>query len=611
MKKEKKTGSDLFDKPEIVRDVINSLSSHIALIDEKGFIIAVNKSWQLFSTINGLKSPNFGIGLNYLNIAEATNGSDAEFGKKISSAIKEVLAGNIKYYSMVYPCHSPLEKQWYKVVVTPFKNDSISGGAVISHRDITENFLIKEELHKSEARYQYLFDHASDGIFLFDENLQIKNVNEAACRQVGYSACELSNMVVNDLFFVEDLKVRPIRIKELSLGENIINERKFRRKDGSFLEVEINSKKLPNGSYQGICRDISERKRNEKLLASKENYIHTILNSDPECIKLISEDGICLSMNPAGLNMLELNNEKMIIGKPILGFICPDHQDVALQLLAKVFRGESATMEYEITTINGKIKWLEAQAVPFRDPEGNIESCLWISRDITERIKDKQALQKAHLRLKKSFTNIQSIIENERKEISRELHDELGQKLTALNLDIAWLSKKFQPDHFEEKAVIVEMKDILSSLLETIQRISKNLRPPILEQLDLEDAIEWLVTDFEKRSKIQCTLNINTDNAGKEESIKVNVFRILQESLTNIMRHSNASKVFISLKEIEGQLNVEVSDNGQGISEAQLKNVNSLGLIGIKERIDSLQGSFIISGIPGKGTKLQAIIPVN
>lgn len=601
---------DLFYKPEIVKEVLNSLSSHIVLLDEHGTIVAVNKSWQIFLEINDIKYPKFGLFTNYIDFAKEKLFANDEYSNRIGAALREIIDGNIKYFSMIYAGRDTTAGSWYIVVVTPFENSSLHAGVVVSHRDITEQVLTKDKLSKSEAKYQYLFDHASDGIFLFDENLNIKNANEAASNQVGYSLSELTNLTVNDLFFAEDLKIRPIKIKELNAGQNIINERNFKRKDGSFLAVEINSKKLPNGTYQGICRDISERRRNEKLLARKENYIHNILSADPECIKLISEDGLYLSINQAGLGILEVPSEKQIIGESVLTYICPEYHSIAIKQLQKAFKGESGILEYQITTFLGNKKWLEGQAVPFKDLDGNIESCLWISRDISERIKAKEALQKSHKRLKKSFANIQSIIENERKEISRELHDELGQKLTALNFDISWLSKKFQPDNFAEKKVILEMKEILDSLLESVQRISKNLRPPILEQLEFEDIVHWLISDFEKRSNISCSLEMSVENAGKVESVKVNIFRILQESLTNILRHSNASHVKVIIHESENQLSVTVSDDGLGISEDKLINSNSLGLIGMQERVESLQGSFSITGNPGSGTKIEATVPI-
>ena len=602
--------SEIFDESNILGDVLNSLSSHIAIVDQNGCIIAVNRAWQIFAKTNGLNSENYGIGINYLDISGKSDGPYFKFGKRLNVALKEVIDGNVNYFSMIYPCHLPSEELWFKVVITPLKSKLISG-AIISHRDITEKIVAREELQKSETKYRSLFEQASDAIFIADNNFKILHINEAACTQLGYSENELQNMSIPDLFFEADLKKEPIKINELNRGENIINERRFKRKDGSSVDVEINSKKLPNGYFQGICRDLTERKENELLLARKENYINTILNTDPECIKTVSADGICLSMNHGGYEILETKNEDLVVGHNILNVVNEPYRGIGAQLLKNAFAGKSGKMEYQITTFKGNIKWLEANIVPFKSPDGTIESCLWISQDVSDRVKDREALQKSNARLKKNFSKVQDIIEKERKEISRELHDELGQKLTALNLDIAWLQKRLAPQLNEEKELMNEMLNLVDSLMMTVQDISRSLRPQILEQFSLSDAVSWLISDFEKRSKIKCNVHLEVGNINLSEATKVAVFRTLQESLTNISRHSDASKVELEVFENGDQLTLSVTDDGKGISPNEINDLNSLGIHGMQERIEALNGTFKITGLAGKGTNLLGTIPLS
>jgi len=455
-----------------------------------------------------------------------------------------------------------------------------------------------------------LFEQASDGIFIVQDDLKIFQINEAACNQLGYSHEELLKMYILDLFFPEDLEVFPLQIEELSRGKNVICERNFKRKDGSALVVEINSKKLPNGNFQSISRDISERKQNEIVIAKKENYIRTILNTDPECIKLITKDGVCLSINAAGLAMVDAESEEKVIGKLLLGIIFQKHHEEAMQMVHNAFNGISGTFEYEITSFKGRKLWLEGNTVPFRNTNGEIESCLWISRDVSDRVRDREALQKSHARLKKNFTKIQNIIEKERKEISRELHDELGQKLTALNLDIAWLQKKIEPKLEEERELMGEMLALVDSLMATVQNISKSLRPPVLEHFNLTDAVDWLLSDFRKRSKIKCDAKIDVDGINISEELKVTLFRILQESLTNITRHSDAEIVTIKLTQADGQVRLSIQDNGKGITNDNINDLNSFGIHGMQERVESISGVFKITGVPGKGTSILTEIPI-
>ncbi len=600
---------DAINESDIIGDILDSLSSHIAIIDQNGFIASVNKAWKIYSVSNGVTTENYQIGINYLEISDKNSGPYGEHGNRFSLALKEVLSGNMKYFSMIYPCHSPTEKLWFKAVITPLQGKLISG-AVISHRDMTDKILAKEELKKNETKYRSLFEQASDAIFIADENFKIININVAACKQLGYSEAELLSMTIPELFFESDLAVEPIKINELNSGENIINERRFKRKDGTTLDVEINSKKLPDGCFQGICRDITERKQNESLLARKENYIRTILNTDPGCIKMIASDGICLTMNSAGFDILETNSEQDVIGQNVLQIVNIPYREEAAEIIKNSFEGKSGTIEYQITTFKGNTKWLEAQIVPFINPEGNIESCLWISRDISGRVRDREALYKSNARLKKNFSKVQDIIEKERKEISRELHDELGQKLTALNLDIAWLQKRITPELAEEKDLLNEMMGLVDSLMMTVQDISKNLRPQILEKFNLNDAVRWLIADFEKRSKIKCRVHMQVGNINLTEALKVTVFRTLQESLTNISRHSNATKVELEVFENGDQLTLSVTDDGKGITQAEINDLNSLGIHGMQERIESLNGTFKITGLSGKGTNLLSTIPL-
>ncbi|HNQ61811.1 MAG TPA: PAS domain S-box protein [Bacteroidia bacterium] len=594
---------------EHVDEVLNSLSSHIAIINECGVIVSVNNTWKNYTKINGINEPNFGIGILYTEYSSKAKGISIEYKDRLSNAIKEVLEGKMNHFRMVYPIHAYAEEQWYKVVVTPLKSATING-AVISHRDISDIVRMSEKLQRSEESYQYLFEQASDGIFISDQNLKFLEVNNTASVQLGYSKEELLSMSIPQLFQSDYLYNDPLKISELQMGQHIIKERTFKRKDGTFLDVEINSKQLPNGNFLSISRDLSERRQSEMLLANKENYIRTVLDSDPECIKLLTYQGICLEMNLAGLKIVEAVTADQVIGKQIMNLIDEPFKENAFNVLKKVFAGISGQIEYRLTTFNGVKKWMEANAVPFKNATGEIESCLWISRDITDRVKDREALQKSHTRLKKNFTKIQNIIEKERKEISRELHDELGQKLTALNFDLAWLQKRLSPKEKEEKALMVEMTSLVDSLMFTVQNISKSLRPPLLEYFNLADAVDWLVSDFQKRTKIKCEVSIDVGKSDFTEDLKVTIFRILQESLTNIIRHANAELVKIKLALIDGQIKLLISDDGKGITDDNINDLNSFGIHGMQERVESLNGSFKITGVPGRGTKILTEIPV-
>jgi signal transduction histidine kinase len=202
------------------------------------------------------------------------------------------------------------------------------------------------------------------------------------------------------------------------------------------------------------------------------------------------------------------------------------------------------------------------------------------------------------------------IREEERATVAREIHDDLGQSLTALKMDITWM--KQNPGMVEEKrsTKFDVMLDLTNSIIQTVKRIATELRPGILDDLGLVPAIEWQAEEFRKRSGIQCNLQISVGEVIIEEDISIAVFRIFQESLTNIARHSGATKIEVAIKKKDDLLQMEVTDNGVGISEEQIISSRSLGLIGMNERVSVLKGKLTISRAAEGGTTVGVYIPL-
>jgi len=251
-----------------------------------------------------------------------------------------------------------------------------------------------------------------------------------------------------------------------------------------------------------------------------------------------------------------------------------------------------------------------------------------IVQDITERKKAEDALLKARNELEEKVQkrtgelrksneqlhhlsqHLQSHIEDERKHIAREVHDELGQLLTAIKIDLSWLEKKI---HKNQKKVISKTssaKTIVDQAIRTVKKITSELRPGLLNDLGIVAAIEWQVTEFINRTGIQVKLSINPSEFNLQSDLSTTIFRITQESLTNITNHSNATKVKLAIKKNKSLIEVSISDNGVGITEEQINDYNSFGIIGIKERVNSFNGKIEISSLPGKGTTLDIFIPI-
>ena len=208
-------------------------------------------------------------------------------------------------------------------------------------------------------------------------------------------------------------------------------------------------------------------------------------------------------------------------------------------------------------------------------------------------------------------THLQVVREEERTRIARKIHDDMGQALTALKIDLTWLNKKLTDAQPLIREKLQSMVTLINETIETVHNLSEDLRPGILDDFGLSAAIEWQAEEFQKRTGIECRINLASDESNLSKEKSTNLFRIVQESLTNVIRHANATKVEINLSEKDGRLLLEVADNGKGITKAAVTNPKSFGLIGIKERVHSLGGEVDISGTPNAGTRLKVKMPIS
>ena len=199
--------------------------------------------------------------------------------------------------------------------------------------------------------------------------------------------------------------------------------------------------------------------------------------------------------------------------------------------------------------------------------------------------------------------------DEERTNIAREIHDELGQTLTALKIDLSWLSSRINANQKPLVKKIKVMNNLLNSSIKTMKRISTELRPVLLDDIGLEAALEWQAEEFEKRTGIKCKINFCTEVINLDEKRSIALFRIFQETLTNITRHAKATKVKIILEQNANEVKLKVSDNGIGIKPEKMTQPGSFGLIGMRERANYLGGDLIIEGKSQKGTTVTLRIP--
>lgn len=234
---------------------------------------------------------------------------------------------------------------------------------------------------------------------------------------------------------------------------------------------------------------------------------------------------------------------------------------------------------------------------------------LGIANDITERIKVEKNLLQSQEQLRSLISHQDSVREEERTHIAREIHDEFGQALTYMRIDLMWMKKRIPESMHVICDKVQELIETAEETLESVAKIATELRPRILDDLGLLPAIEWQVGEFRKHHDIKVEISFKPVDMTIGPTTTTAIFRILQEALTNVARHAKATLVKVRLQQKKGSLILEVTDNGIGCTQSKLEDPSSIGLIGIRERILFLGGTLEITSSEGKGTTLFARIP--
>lgn len=352
--------------------------------------------------------------------------------------------------------------------------------------DITDRKKAESRLVRSEERYRTLVEQAIDAIALYDENGQILDVNSGAEILLGYNRQELANMTLDQILTPEEKALNPVRYDILKKGDSTVKYRKMIRKDGSVVETEVRSQRLPDGRYLSVIRDMSER------------------------------------------------------------------------------------------------------------------------------IRTKQELENSYRAIRKLTAHLQNIREEERAHIAREIHDELGQQLTVLKMDVSWINKRINDSADDmTKDKMRELLSMLDDTVKTVRRISSELRPSLLDDLGLMAAMEWQLKEFEKRSGIKTQIESPDSDIKLSNHVKTALFRIFQESLTNVARHSKAKHVVVSLDVRPEMFTLSIEDDGQGFDKSQLAEKKTLGILGMTERTTMIGGTYEIVSSPVSGTRVSVSVPVN
>jgi PAS domain S-box-containing protein len=382
-------------------------------------------------------------------------------------------------------------------------------------------------------------------------------------------------------------------------------------KDGTVKELEFSFTTDENLVFVTF-NDITERNCFLRALHKNEKKFRNISEQLPIPICVFSESGETRFLNNAFMETFGYSKADIPTRKEWLAKAYPDENyrkvvEAAREQADKRYQAKtrsSLVCHFEVACKDGSKKQIE-----FSVSFGN-RNLYVVANDITGKVKAEAELKESHRQLRELSSYLENIREEERKHISREIHDELGQQLTLLKLDLLQMSKKLHPGEPEMKEKMKQADQLLAETMRSVRKIATQLRPSILDNLGLVSALEWQSREFEKNFGIPCVFEslLNEPQFATKQSNAL--FRIYQEALTNIARHANATRVDAVLSQVENRIVLEVRDNGKGFNISDLAFKKTLGLKGMQERALMIDGDFHIDSSPGKGTYIQISIPI-
>ncbi len=353
-----------------------------------------------------------------------------------------------------------------------------------------------------------------------------------------------------------------------------------------------------------------ELKKTERELIKNEKKFRDLVDLLPQTVYEIDLQGNFKFTNKYGIQSFGYTQEDIKKGVNFLQLFVTSERKRVRDNIQSILDG-SSTIGNEYTSL--RKDGTTFQSLFYTNPimqNNKAVGLRGVVIDITDRKKAESDLKESRDQLRSLASHLQTVREEERLIMAREIHDELGQALTALKMDLIWMQKRLSPEREEQLNKVRSMSNLVDSTIQTVRRISTELRPGLIDDLGLQAAMEWYCGEFQNRTGIKCNLDLDEDDHPLEQDRIIAVFRIFQEALTNIARHSDANIVYVRLHFNSETLSMEIKDNGRGITEEQIFNPKSLGLVGLRERVNPWGGTVIISGVKNMGTTVKVVLPI-
>ncbi len=479
-------------------------------------------------------------------------------------------------------------------------------------RDITE----RRKAEEREVRLRHILDNTLDMIFIFDpESLCFVYINKGAIDSIGYSSNEWLQMTPPDIYpQMSEAEFRTLIAPLMADHDKLLRfETMHRNKSGSSIPVEVHLQLVQerdgDGLFVAIVRDITERKRAEAELQRQKNFMRQVIDTDPNRIMVKDTCGTILLANQAAATAFGMQPSE-VVGRNLADII---HSRKMLEEYLEVDRrvieeGIEVSQVVTITLPNGKNGWLLTVEKQLTMPNGSL-SVLSISVDITQQKLSESQLAESYKELQQLSLYLENARADERAKIALNLHDEMGSTLAAMKMRLAWLASKLPAELPQLVEEVRQITGLVAGGIHTMHRIVTQLRPNLLGDVGLTAAISDYVKKFREFTHIECILELTEEELGLNADQSLTIFRILQESLNNVAKHAQASRIDIILSLRDETLTMLIKDNGSGFDPYKRK-ARSFGLLGIRERALMVGGKARISSKPGKGTRVSVSIPI-
>jgi len=462
--------------------------------------------------------------------------------------------------------------------------------------------------------FQDVMEFAPDAFILADTQGLIVQINARTEELFGYPRDELIGLPVETLIpqrmrpaheahrVVYSSQPKNIR---MGVGANCL------RKDGTEFPGDISLSPLQTTRgplLMAVVRDVTERKQQEAKLVEAARYARSLIETSIDPLILIDLQGRVQDANEAATRITGLSREELIGSDALSKFTEPEKLYQGFQQV--MAEGQAIDYQLCIRHSSGKLIDVLCNAKAYRNKQGEIVGVFATAHDVTQSRKIQEEISTSRQRLREMAAQSEAVREYERKSIAREVHDELGQVLTALRMDVSLLTMRFGAVDPLLMEKVSGMKALVDRCIQGVRNVAVSLRPAALD-MGLVPALEWLCSESATRIGIPFRLHVAQDDFELDETRAVVVFRIVQESFTNIARYAQAGQVDVTIARHGDELRVTVLDDGQGFDPAAAEQRNSFGLLGMRERTIVLGGQLDVRSAPGQGAAIHLVLPLD